>query len=136
MATLGTKLSLNIAAGGLTSNALALSINKNLTVQEGGVRVIEVNATSVGSSASAIYTPTSSNPTTKPVYLYLKNLDATATDYIYVYADTASDDPVIFQLAGGEFLFAPLEDATTFKAYATTTGTLLEVGVFGTDQLG
>ncbi len=135
MATLGTKLSLNIAAGGLTSNALALSINKNLTVQEGGVRVIEVNATGAGGTASAIYTPPSS-PTTKPVYLYLKNLDATATDYIYIYADTSSDDPVIFQLAGGEFLFAPLEDATTFKAYATTAGTLLEVGVFGTDQLG
>lgn len=135
MATLGTKLSLNIAAGGLTSNALALSINKNLTVQEGGVRVIEVNATSAGASASAVFTaPTS--PTTKPAYLYLKNLDTTATDYIYIYADTAADDPVVFQLSGGEFLFAPIEDATTLKAYATTAGTLLELGVFGTDQLG
>lgn len=135
MATLGTKLQLNIAAGGLTSNAVNLSVSKNLTIQEGGVRVIEVNATSAGASASAVYTPPAS-PTTKPVYVYLKNLDTTATDYIYIYADTASDDPVVFQLSGGEFLFAPLEDNTTFKAYATTAGTLLEMGVFGTDQLG
>lgn len=131
MATLGTKLQLNIAAGALTNAPVTISVNKNLTVtaQLGGV--VAVKATSAGSSATIIYT---ADDFAAPAYLYLKNPDTTATDYIWVYDDTTSGDPVQIKLAGGDWAFVPIAADKTLKAYATTTGTMLEYGIFGTDQ--
>jgi len=131
MATLGTKLQLNIAAGALTNAPVTISVNKNLTVtaQLGGV--VAVKATSAGSSATIIYT---ADDFAAPAYLFLQNKDATATDYIFIYDDTTSGDPVIAKLAGGDFAFLPLNADKTLRAYATTNPTTLEYALFGTDQ--
>ena len=79
MATLGTKLQLNIAAGALTNAPVTISVNKNLTVtaQLGGV--VAVKATSAGSTATIIYT---ADDFAAIPYLYVKNLDTTAGNKI------------------------------------------------------
>lgn len=131
MATLGTKLQLNIAAGGLTNDSINISTSKNLTVtaQLGGV--VAVKATSVGATATLIYT---ADDFAAPAYLFLQNKDTTSSDFIFIYDDTTSGDPVIAKLAGGDFAFLPLNADKTLRAYATTNPTNLEYAIFGTDQ--
>ena len=68
------------------------------------------------------------------MYIYIKNTDATSSDYVYVYDDTTSGDPVILKLAGGDWAMMPTIADKTLKAYATTSGTLVEWIVYGTDQ--
>ncbi len=70
---------------------------------------------------------------TSPNYLFIKNTDTTETDYISVYADTSSDDPDLLYIPGGGFAILPLTSGITLKAYATTSGTVVEFMVFGTE---
>ena len=85
---------------------------------------------SVGGSASVLF---EASDFSAPAYLYVKNTDSTATDYIFVYDGTTSGNPVILKLAGGDWAFLPLNAGISLKAYATTGGTLLEFMVIGTD---
>ena len=55
-----------------------------------------------------------------------------SNDYIYVYKDGGTDN--LLQLAGGDFAFLPLIADDTLKAWATTSGTIVEWMVIGTDQ--
>jgi len=96
-----------------------------------GLSRMKVTATSTGSSATIIYT---ADDFAAIAYLYVKNTDATATDYIYIYDDTTSGDPVILKLAGGDWAYMPLIADKTLRAYATTNPTTIEFMVIGTDQ--
>jgi hypothetical protein len=89
-----------------------------------------VTATAVGSGATTLF---EASDFSAPAYLYVKNTDTTASDFIYVYDDTTSGDPVILKLAGGDWAFMPLNAGLTLKAYATTNPTLVEFMVIGTD---
>jgi len=129
MATLSAKLTLSTSD--LSTNSIAINLSRSLTVTGGGISKIKVTATAVGASASTLYT---ADDFAAPAYLYLKNPDTTATDYIWVYDGTTSGDPVQIKLAGGDWAFVPIAADKTLKAYATTTGTMLEYGIFGTDQ--
>jgi hypothetical protein len=131
MATLGTKMQLNVASGTLTSDSINISVSKNLTVTGHLAGVIKITDTSKGGTNEIIYT---ADDFAAIAYLYLKNTDTTATDYIYVYDDTSSGDPVILKLGGGDFAFLPLNADKTLRAYATTANTVLEYALFGTDQ--
>ena len=131
MATLGTKMQLNVASGTLTSDSINISVSKNLTVTGHLAGVIKITETSKAGTNEIIYT---ADDFAAIAYLYLKNTDSTATDYIYVYDDTSTGDPVWLKLAGGDFAFLPLNADKTLRAYATTGGTILEYALFGTDQ--
>jgi hypothetical protein len=128
MATLNAKVTLS--SSDVASSSINIGVNKSLTINAGGINTIKVVATGTGGTASTIYT---ADDFAAPAYLYLKNRDTTATDYIYVYDATTAGDPVVLKLAGGDWAFLPLNADKTLKAYATTTGTMLEYGVFGTD---
>ena len=69
--------------------------------------------------------------------MFLHNTDSTATNYIYVYIDTASDDPIVVKLGGGNFAFIPLNgnesQTADIKAYSTAGTEVLEFMVFGTE---
>ena len=58
-------------------------------------------------------------------------MDTTVTDYIYIFIDT---NTVLLRLSGGESALLPTNADKTYKCYATTSGTVLEHMVFGTDQ--
>jgi len=133
MATVTAQITLSSAAGDLTTNALTLSDNNAITAGETtGLARMKITATSKGASGEVtIYT---ADDFAAIAYIYIKNTDATATDYIYVYDDTTSGDPVILKLAGGDWAFLPTIADKTLKAYATTSGTIIESMVFGTDQ--
>jgi hypothetical protein len=92
-----------------------------------------ITSTAVG-TASGQVTIYTADDFAAIAYVYLKNTDPTATDYIYVFDDTTSGDPVILKLAGGDWAFMPVIADKTLKAYATTSGTVLEFMIIGTDQ--
>ena len=58
----------------------------------------------------------------------------TVADYLYVYDDTSTGDPVMLKLAGGDWAWMPTIADKTYRVYATTTGTICEYGIFGQDQ--
>ena len=67
-------------------------------------------------------------------YLYIKNLDTTAGNKIFIYDDTTSGDPLQFQLDANDWGFIPMHGDKTYKAYATTNPTAIEFMVIGKDQ--
>jgi hypothetical protein len=67
-------------------------------------------------------------------YLYIRNLDPVKENFLYVFADTTTDDPVVMKIGGGEFAFVPVQEDQLFKAYGTKAEQLLEYGVFGLDN--
>jgi hypothetical protein len=67
-------------------------------------------------------------------YLYIKNLDTTAGNRIFVYDDSTSGDPLQFQLDADDWGFIPMHGDKTYKAYATTNPTNVEFMVLGKDQ--
>jgi hypothetical protein len=84
-----------------------------------------------GSDATVIYKPSDK---LESAYIYIRNLAVEKEDYIYVYADTAADDPVILKIAAGEFAFLPVPNDANLKAYGTKVDQIIEFGVFGNDS--
>ena len=129
MATLTANITLT--STDLLTDSLSLTVSNNLTVLQGGIFRSTVTATSTGGTATTIYT---ADDYAAPCYIYIKNTDATATDYLYVYDDTSTGDPVELKLSGGEWAWMPTNADKTLRVYAATTGTVVEYGIFGTDQ--
>ena len=132
MATVTAAINLSSPAEGLLTSAISLSDSTNITATETtGLARAKVIKTAVHADALVLYTV---DDYAAPAYVYVKNTDTTATDFIYVYDDTTSGDPVILKLAGGQWAFMPTNADKTLKAYATTANTVIEWIVFGTDQ--
>ena len=123
--------SISLTSTDLLSDNLSISVNTSITAANTtGLARRPVTATSGGGSGTVLFT---ASDFSAPAYLYIKNTDSTATDYIYVYDDTTSGDPVLLKLAGGDWAFLPLNAGLTLKAYATTNPTVVEFMVIGTD---
>jgi len=116
----------------LTSQTLSLSLSKAISASHTtGLARTKVGQTAVHASAALLYT---ADDYAAIAYVYVKNTDSTATNFIYVYDDTTSGDPVILKLAGGDFAFMPTNADKTLKAYGTNATSVVEFMVFGTDQ--
>ena len=130
MATLTPTLTL--VSTDLLTAELSLSTNTSVTASHTtGLARAPITSTAVG-TASGQVTLYTGDDYAAIAYLYIKNTDSTATDYIYVYKDGGTDN--LLQLAGGDFAFLPLIADDTLKAWATTSGTVVEWMVVGTDQ--
>ena len=133
MATVTAAITLSSAAGDLITDALSLSDSKGITITDmvtSGLGRGKITATSKGASGE-ITLYTNGDYTAQNTYLYVKNTDATSTDYIYIYDDETGGDPVWMTLRGGEWAFLPINYQATLKAYAATTNTIVEWMVFG-----
>ena len=130
MATL--KPTLTLESTDLLTAELSLSTDTSVTASHTtGLARAPITSTAVG-TASGQVTLYTGDDYAAIAYLYIKNTDTTATDYIYVYKDGGTDNWL--QLAGGDFAFLPLIADDTLKAWATTSGTVVEWMVVGTDQ--
>ena len=68
-------------------------------------------------------------------YLYVKNLETTAGNRIYIYDDSTSGDPIQFQLDAGDWGFIPMHGDKTYKAYSPGgNDPTVEWMVMGKDQ--
>ena len=130
MATVTSKLTLS--SSDLTSQTLSLSLSKAISASHTtGLARTKVGQTAVHAQAAVLYT---ADDYAAIAYVYVKNTDSTATNFIFVYDDTTSGDPVILKLAGGDFAFMPTIADKTLKAYGTNATSVVEFMVFGTDQ--
>ena len=131
MATVTQKLTLT--SSDLLSQTLNISVSKSVTASHTtGLARKAITSTAKG-TASGQVTLATSGEYTSPNYIFIKNTDTTETDYVSVYADTSSDDPDLLYIPGGGFAILPLTSGLTLKAYATTTGTVVEFMIFGTE---
>jgi acetyl esterase/lipase len=131
MATVTKKLT--ITSSDLLSQTLNISVSKSVTASHTtGLARKAITSTAKG-TASGQVTLATSGEFTSPNYIFIKNTDTTETDYVSVYADTSSDDPDLFYIPGGGFAIIPLTSGLTLKAYATTSGTIVEYMIFGTE---
>ena len=125
---------LQLASTDLLSDALNTSVVANIANMDvtSGMARKKVTSTAKGTASGqvAVYTADDFG-STYPAYIYVKNTNETRTNYIYIYSDTATDDPVVFKLAGGEWAFLPAPSGENFKAYATAGTEILEFMTFG-----
>ena len=129
MATVTAQI--NLTSTDLLSDELSVSVSTDVTAANTtGLARRPVTARSVGGSATLLF---EASDFSAPAYLYVKNTDSTASDFIFVYDGTTSGNPVILKLAGGDWAFLPLNAGIQLKAYATTNPTLVEFMVIGTD---
>lgn len=123
MATVTAKISLS--STNLLSDSLNIQTVNTVAAQyTTGLARQAITSTAKGTPSGQV-TLYTAGTYASPMYIYIKNTDTKSTDYVSVYVDTSSDDPDLLKLAGGEFAFLPLNDAT-LKAYTATSGTIVE----------
>ena len=136
-----TTATITLSSTDLLTDELALTTTATLT-QTGTATGIEdttglarakVISTAKGTASGQVTLYTADDFAAIP-YLYIKNLDTTAVNKIFVYDDTTSGDPLQFQLDAGDWGFIPMHGDKTYKAYATTNPTSIEFMVMGKDQ--
>ena len=136
-----TTATITLSSTDLLSDELALTSTATLT-QTGTATGIEhttglarakVTSTAKGTASGQVTLYTADDFAAIP-YLYIKNLDTTAGNKIFIYDDTTSGDPLQFQLDAGDWGFIPMHGDKTYKAYATTNPTSIEFMVIGKDQ--
>ena len=130
-----TTADITITSTDLLSDSLSLTTSATLYNNPSnttGLARMKVQATAVHATATVLYT---ADDFAAAAYLYIKNTDTTSTEYIWVYDDTTSGDPVILKMAGGDWAFMPIKGDRTLKAYAPSGGNpIIEFMVIGTDQ--
>ena len=125
---------LTLTSSDLLTSSLSVSTSTSATATAtSGLSRRPITSTAVG-TASGQVTLYTADDFAAISYVYVKNTDTTTTDYIYIFDDTTSGDPQILKLAGGDWAFLPTVADKTLKAYASTSGTVIEWMVFGTDQ--
>ena len=136
-----TTATLTIASTDLLTDELSLSTTCTLT-QTGtntgvedttGLNRKKITSTAKGTPSGQITLYTADDFAAIP-YLYIKNLDTTAGNKIFVYDDTSTGDPLQFQLDANDWAFIPMHGDKTYKAYAQNNPTSIEFMVIGKDQ--
>ncbi len=131
MATVTSKLTLS--STDLLSQTLNLSVTNSITASgTTGLARNAITSIAKGTSSGQVTLNTAAD-FTAPAYLYVKNTDITSSDHVIVYDATTSGNPILLKLQGGEFAFMPLNNSIDLKAYAVTSGTVVEFMVFGTE---
>jgi hypothetical protein len=71
---------------------------------------------------------------TSPAYVYIKNTAAyhASNGRVFVYYDNYGAESIM-EIRGGAFAFVPLDTQNNLRAYTSTSGTIVEYMVFGTN---
>tara|TARA_Y100000114_G_C11700932_1_gene298387 strand:+ start:383 stop:790 length:408 start_codon:yes stop_codon:yes gene_type:complete len=125
------RASLSLSTSTVMTSPITIGVNMTINADSGNVQRVKVLGTSAGSSAITVY---KASDKLENAYLYIKNMSSEKEKYIFVYADSSSDDPVVMKIGGGEFAFIPAKNDQTMKAYATDVDQMVEYAVFGLDS--
>lgn len=125
------RVALNLSSPSVMSTALTIGVSMSVLADSGSVQRVKILGTSAGSNPITLY---KASDKLDNAYLYVKNMASEKERYIYVFADTSSDDPVILKIGGGEFAFLPVKNDQTLKAYGTLVDQIVEFAVFGYDD--
>ncbi len=125
------RVALNLSSPSVMSTALTIGVSMSVLADSGSVQRVKILGTSAASNPITLYKASDKLDNS---YLYVKNMASEKERYIYVFADTTTDDPVILKIGGGEFAFLPVKNDQTLKAYGTLVDQIVEFAVFGYDD--
>ena len=137
-----TTATITLSSTDLLSDELALTSTATLTKtttatgieDTTGLSRKKVISTAKGTASGQVTLYTADDFAAIP-YLYIKNLDTTAGNRIFVYDDTSTGDPLQFQLDAGDWGFIPMHGDKTYKAYSPGgNDPTVEWMVMGKDQ--
>tara|TARA_R100000995_G_scaffold19201_1_gene7960 strand:+ start:218 stop:613 length:396 start_codon:yes stop_codon:yes gene_type:complete len=130
MATVTAEI--NLSSNDLLTDVLSLNTSVDLTASSAsGLSRKTITSTAKGTSSGQVELAPS-GVYTSPNYIYIKNTDTTSTDYVTVYDDAGGDVDILY-IPGGGWAFLPIMNGQNLKAYAATSGTVVEFMVFGTE---
>ena len=122
--------SISLSSPDVLSSPVSVDLGVSVNADGGSIIRSKVAATGV-TGAVTIY---KANDKLDSAYVYVKNMHEEREKFAYVFADSATDDPVFLKLAGNEFAFMPVKKDVTLKAYVTQVDQIIEYGVFGLDS--
>lgn len=125
------RATLRLSSSDVLSTSLDINAAVDISADSGSIQRVKVLGVAAGSDSHVIH---KANEKLNSSYLYVKNLDTVKENYLYVYEEGATDDPVILKLSGGEFAFIPVDPAADLKAYGTVVDQIMEFGSFGLDS--
>ena len=125
---------LTLSSSDLLSDALSISTTTSITASHtSGLARAAITSTSKG-TASGQVTIATAGEFTSPNYLFIKNTAAYhATNNIITLFDDTNSDVEIAYIPGGSFAFLPVFSGNTLKAFASTSGTVVEWMIVGTN---
>ena len=116
----------------LTTN-VAINVGNVVSADSGVVMKSKVADVTLDASSAGNITLYKASDKVDNAYVFVRNLDLEKEHYIYVYNDTDSDAAVA-KIAGGEFMFLPVNSAKTYKCHGTQADQFVEYAVFGLDS--
>ena len=125
---------LTLSSSDLLSDALSISTTTSITASHtSGLARAAITSTAKG-TASGQVTIATAGDFTSPNYLFIKNTAAYhATNNIITLFDDTNSDVEIAYIPGGSFAFLPVFSGNTLKAFASTSGTVVEWMIVGTN---
>jgi hypothetical protein len=125
------RANIRVSSSDVLATTVDIATDVSLTADSGAINRAKVVATAAGATAQVVH---KANEKLNRAYIYVRNLSSETEKYVYLYADTAADDPVLSKLGGGEFCFMPVDPAVNLKVYGTDVDQLVEYAVFGLDS--
>ena len=132
MATFTPTLTIN--STDLTSDTLSFSTTSDVTVvNTSGLQRKTITSTAIG-TASGQVTVDTADTFASPNYIYIKNTATYSASANFIYGYWSGDtDGMVLQIPGGHFAYMPTSGDFTLKLYTSTSGTVVEFLVVGTD---
>jgi len=125
---------LTLTSTDLLSDDLELSTVASITASHtGGLSRSAITSTAIG-TASGQVTVDTADDFAAPNFIYIKNTADYHASNNVVYGYWSGDpDGAILQLHGGQFAYMPTSGDFTLKLYTSTSGTVVEYMVIGTN---
>lgn len=123
------RASLTLNSTDVLSSQLGVSVASTLVVDSGSLIRAKVKGTAADTDDLAIYI---ADQCTERAYLYVRNLERTLEDYVFIHNDT--DTGLVAKIGGGEFAFIPVAVDKKYEVYGTKVNSMIEYGVFGNDN--
>lgn len=127
------RVGVTLATTDVLGTAVAINVANVISADSGQVLKSKVLSTTLDSTEAGNITLYKASDKTDNAYLYVRNLERDKENYVYVYNDTDSDAAVA-KIAGGEFMFLPVNSAKTYRCYGTIVDQFVEYAVFGQDS--
>tara|TARA_B100000902_G_C26458580_1_gene504326 strand:+ start:26 stop:427 length:402 start_codon:yes stop_codon:yes gene_type:complete len=125
---------LTLTSTDLLTDTLALSTVASITGNHtGGLSRSAITSTAIG-TASGQVTVDTADSFASPNFIYIKNTADYHASNNVIYGYWSGDpDGMVLQIHGGQFAYMPTSGDFTLKLYTSTSGTVVEYMVIGTN---
>tara|TARA_R110000824_G_scaffold287147_1_gene475294 strand:+ start:353 stop:754 length:402 start_codon:yes stop_codon:yes gene_type:complete len=129
-----TKAALILTSADLLSDSLSLTTSTTIVGNHtSGLSRAAVTSTAIG-TASGQVTVDTADTYASPNFIYVKNTADYHASNNVVYGYFSGDaDGMVLQIHGGQFAYMPTSGDFTLKFYTSTSGTVIEYMVIGTN---